>query len=85
VAEAANEAASEALQRSAQLASATTVKDSRKILAPTAEEVAAPGYEMATIIAAAQDNKGVKIVYSPGADSLTRAAIAGASQIGSSS
>jgi len=84
-AEEANKAASEVLQRAGQLASAATVKESRKILAPTAEEVAAPGYEMATIIAAAQDNKGVKIVYSPGADSLTRAAIAGASQIGNNS
>jgi len=84
VADAANKAASEVLQRAAQIASAETTKDARKILTPTATQAAAPGYEMATILAAAQDNPRIKVVFAPGADSLSRAAIAGALQIGSS-
>lgn len=78
---AANKAASEAAQRAAQLASAETMVAARKILAPTAEEADRPQSELAALIAAAQDNPNIKIVMIPGADPLTRAAVAAATQI----
>lgn len=87
VTEAANAASSEADQRAAQLASADTIKAARKALLPDADEVNNPGWELAQVIAAAQDNGNgaIKIIMVPGGDGLTRAMVAGGGQIGGNS
>lgn len=73
----ANKAASEARQRDAQLASAHTFAATKKIM----DDAKTPGDEVAAAVAAAKDNPNVRVVFVPGADSLTKAAVAGASQI----
>ena len=54
---------------------------------PDEDEVNNPGYELATIIAAAQDDKkgNIKIIMVPGGNSITQAAVVGANQIGGGS
>jgi hypothetical protein len=86
VAEKANQAASEPFQQMAQVASARATKAGREILTLTPSQMRDPATreasQLATLIAAAQDNPGIQIVVVPGGDSLTRAAVAGGKQIG---
>ena len=79
---AANMASSEVFQRAAQEQSAAAIEAARKKLIPTKEEASKPGFQEAMAIAAAQDNPNIQVIFVPGADSLTRAAVAGANQIG---
>lgn len=83
VQQAAAQASAEQNERIAQLASAKTIKASRKELLPDKAEVDRPGYELAMLIAAAQDDKkgNVKIVHVSGGDSLAKAAVAGGLQV----
>ena len=87
VKEAADLASAEQNERIAQLGSAATIKEVRKTLMPDEDEVNNPGYELATIIAAAQDDKkgNIKIIMVPGGNSITQAAVVGANQIGGGS
>lgn len=77
VADQANKAASESFQRIGQVLSAQTLAEVRGILAAGLNE---PGNELATLIAAAKDGHA-EIIVVPGADSLTRAAVAGAAKL----
>ncbi|MCA9362749.1 hypothetical protein KC851_00290 [Candidatus Kaiserbacteria bacterium] len=84
VKQAAERASAEEDENISQLFSAETMKMVRKKLMPTEDEVNNPGYELATVIAAAQDDKNgnIRIVMTPGGNKLTSAAVAGASEIG---
>lgn len=85
VQEAANEASSEADQRAAQEASARAIKAARTILLPTNTELQNPGWQTATILAAAQDDKrgNIKVVLSvTGGNPFAEAAAVGATQFG---
>lgn len=73
----AEQAASEAKQREGQVASARAFAEAKNIM----DEAKKPGDEVAAAIAAAQDNPNIKVVFVPGADPLTRAAVAAATQI----
>lgn len=83
---AANKASAEADERTAQLASAKTIKAARKELMPDADEVNNPGYELATVLAAAADDKSgnIRVVMVPGSggNSLAGGLIAAGTQIG---
>ncbi len=71
----ANAAAGETFQLDAQIKSAKALRESRKILKPRKGQAEEPGYELATILAAGQDNPNVKVIHvSGGADRLARAA-----------
>ncbi len=86
VTKAANAASAEADQRIAELADARTKAAARKVMLPGEEELQNPAWETAMILAEAKGqgpNGTIRVVFTPGADSLTRAAVAGASQIGS--
>jgi hypothetical protein len=87
VKKAAEQASAEEGENISQLASAATIKEARKKLMPTPSEVNNPGYELATVIAAAQDDKSgnIRIVMTPGGNALTSAAVAGASEFGGKS
>lgn len=78
----ANKAASEVFQRDAQMASAKTVKEARKILSPSKEELENnPYFQDAAMVAAAQDNPNISVVHVTGSgDRLTRAAAVHANQ-----
>lgn len=76
--EQANIASGESFEQVAQIRSAETIREVRKILSENAD---APGSEFATLVALAKDGHA-KIVYVPNADRLTRAAVAGANEIG---
>lgn len=84
VQKAANEASAEQNQAKTQLQSAETISQARRLLMPNKDEINNPGFELAQVIAAAQDNKNgnIRVIMVPGGNSLTSAAIAGASQIG---
>lgn len=73
----ANIAAGESFQRTGQVLSAHTIAQTRQIIAENAGQ---PGSELATMAALAKDGHA-KIIYVPGDDALTRAIVAGASQI----
>ena len=83
---AANKASAEVDERNSQIASAKTNKAARAAMLPDAEELENPAWETAMLIQAAQDdkNKAIRIVVVPGGDKLTKAAVAGGSQIGGS-
>ncbi len=74
---AANKAASETRQREGQVASARAFAAAKKIM----DEAKTSGDEVAAAIAAAADNPNIKVIFVPGADPLTRAAVAAATQI----
>lgn len=74
---AAEQTASEASQREGQVASAKAFAEAKKIM----DKAKTPGDEVAAAIAASADNPNVKVVFVPGADPLTRAAVAAATQI----
>ena len=79
--DAAEQASSEADERRAQLDSAKTNRDARKLLMPTPTELANPElFQLTTILAAAGDDKkgNVKIVHLSGANSLTSSLVAAA-------
>jgi hypothetical protein len=73
----ANKAASEARQRDSQVASARAFAESKKIM----DAAKTDGDEVAAAIAAAKDNSNVQVIFVPGSDPLTKAAVAAASQI----
>lgn len=81
---AANQASAEADERVSQIASAKTNKAARQEMLPSKEELENPAWETAMLIQAAQDdkNESIRIVVVPNGDKLTKAAVAGASQIG---
>lgn len=76
VRDAANQAAAEADERAAQLASAETIKLARQKLILTKAQRENPSYRDATLIAAAQDNPGVKVIHvtGDGSNPFTQAA-----------
>ena len=76
----ANLAAGEEFQALARLASAKSTAEAQAVLAEAQKGELAPD-DMSRLIAAAQDNPNIKVTYVPGADSLARAAVAGASQL----
>ena len=82
----ANNAASEVFQRESQVASAETLVLVREKLQPTAADLNNPYYQDALMIAAAQDNKQVKVVHVTGAqDKLSKAAAVHANSKGDNS
>lgn len=80
----ANKASSEQDQRTTQLESARTNKAARKEMLPDEEELKNPAWETAMLMQAAADNDGgnFQVVVVPGADPLTKAAVAAATQVG---
>ncbi len=85
VSKAAAQASAEEDERISLLATAEANKEARKLLKPTPEELANPElYQFAATLAASQDAnaRNIKVVLVPGANPLTAAAVAAASQIG---
>lgn len=76
----AENAASEVLQRAAQVASALAYAASKKIM----DAAKTPGDETSVAIVAAKDNPNIRVIFVPGADPFTRAVVAAATTIGDS-
>lgn len=84
VKDAAEEASAEQDQRISQLQSMETILAVRQGLMPGLKEMQNPQFaELATIIAAAQDDAhgNIRVVWTPGGNSLTSAAVVGADQL----
>jgi len=87
VTDAANQASAEADERVAELADADTKAEARRRMLPSQEELNNPAWETAMVLAEAKGqgpNGAIRVVLVPGTDSITRTAVAGASQIGGS-